>query len=284
MKLMRVGPLGNERPAVLVDGVIRDLSEHVEDIDGTFLADDGVARVAALLEDGAQLPEITDSVRIGAPIARPHHLICIGLNYADHARESGMEIPTEPIVFTKAPNTLIGPNDDVLIPPGATKVDWEIEVGVVIGRRARYLADEAAARDCIAGYVLCNDVSERHFQLERGGQWVKGKSFESFNPAGPWLVTADELSDVDDISLTLSVNGTVRQQGTTADLIFGIDHLVWYLSQFMVLEPGDLVNSGTPAGVGLGLKPPVFLEAGDVIELAADHLGSQRQTCAAARP
>lgn len=280
MKLMRVGAVGQERPAVLHDGIIRDLSGHVDEIDGAFLAGGGVERVARLLEREAdRLPAVPEGMRVGAPIARPHHLICIGLNYADHARESNMALPEEPIVFTKAPNTLVGPNDDVLLPPGAGKVDWEVELGVVIGSRARYLADGAAARDCIAGYVLCNDVSERHFQLERGGQWVKGKSFETFNPAGPWLTTKDELDDLSDVALTLSVNGVVRQDGSTADLAFGVDHLVWYLSQFMVLEPGDLINTGTPAGVGLGLDPPVYLEDGDVIELTADHLGAQRQVC-----
>lgn len=280
MRLMRVGVAGQERPAVLHEGVIRDLSGHVGDIDGVFLEGGGVERVARLLDrDADQLPVVPVDTRIGAPIARPHHLLCIGLNYADHARESNVALPDEPIVFSKAPNTLVGPNDDVLLPPGAEKVDWEVELGVVIGSRARYLKDEASARACIAGYVLCNDISERHFQLERGGQWVKGKSCETFNPAGPWLLTRDELEDLSDVSLRLSVNGVVRQNGTTAELVYGVDHLVWYLSQFMVLEPGDLINTGTPAGVGLGFDPPVYLEEGDVIELAADQLGTQRQVC-----
>ena len=280
MRLMRVGVPGEERPAVLYDGVVRDVSEHVKEVDGAFLASGGPARLAdALTGSAAELPEVPGDVRVGPPIARPHHLLCIGLNYADHARESGMELPEEPIVFTKAPNTLVGPNDDVLLPPGAEKVDWEIELGVVIGERARYLEDEDVAGAHIAGYVLCNDVSERHYQLERGGQWVKGKSAETFNPAGPWLVTPDELDDVGDLSLTLSVNGKVRQQGTTANLVFGVEYLVWYLSQFMVLEPGDLINTGTPAGVGLGLDPPVYLTEGDGMELSATGLGTQRQVC-----
>ncbi len=279
MKLMRVGERGQERPAVLHEGTVRDLSEHVEEIDGAFLASDGIDRIARLVGEAERFPEVASGTRIGAPIARPHHLLCIGLNYADHARESGMALPEEPIVFTKAPNTLVGPNDDVLLPPGAEKVDWEVELGVVIGRTARYLEDEAAAHACIAGYVLSNDVSERHYQLERGGQWVKGKSSETFNPAGPWLVTTDELDDISDLSLSLSVNGEVKQAGTTAELVFGVDHLVWYLSQFMVLEPGDLINTGTPAGVGLGFDPPVFLREGDVMELSARGLGSQRQVC-----
>lgn len=277
---MRVGAFGEERPAILHDGVIRDLTGVVDDIDGAFLANGGPSQVAQILETGAErLPVVPQGTRIGAPIARPHHLICIGLNYADHARESQMAIPEEPIVFTKAPNTLVGPDDEILLPPGANKVDWEIELGVVIGTRARYLKDESAAADCIAGFVLCNDVSERHFQLERGGQWVKGKSCETFNPAGPWFVTKDALPEVDALPLKLSVNGVVRQDGSTSDLIFGVRHLVWYLSQFMVLEPGDLINTGTPAGVGLGFAPPEFLQEGDVIELAADGLGTQRQVC-----
>ncbi len=278
VRLMRVGAPGEERPAVLLDGVIRDVADHVTDFDAEFLANEGLDRLVKVLDsEGSTLVAVDDTRRVGPPIARPHHLLCIGLNYADHAQESGMDLPAEPIVFTKAPNTLVGPHDDVLLPPGAEKVDWEIELGVVIGKRARYLPDKAAARSHIAGYVLCNDVSERHYQLERGGQWVKGKSAETFNPAGPWFVTADELPDVTGLGLTLSVNGTVRQQGTTSDLVFGVDYLVWYLSQFMVLEPGDLINTGTPAGVGMGQEPPVYLQEGDVMELAANGLGAQRQ-------
>ncbi len=280
MKLMRVGEAGHETPAVLHEGVIRDTSEHVIDHDAMFFATGGLDRLAGLLESrGHLLPAVAPGTRIGPPIARPHQLLCIGLNYADHARESGAETPTEPIVFTKAPNTMVGPDDDVLLPPGAEKVDWEVEVGIVIGRRARYLSDPSQAGAHIAGFVLCNDVSERHHQLERGGQWVKGKSAETFNPTGPWLVTPDEIEDVDTIGLTLDVNGERRQDGSTSDLIFGIDHLVWYLSQFMVLEPGDLINTGTPAGVGLGMEPPTYLVEGDVMELAADGLGTQRQVC-----
>lgn len=279
MKLMRVGPRGQERPAVMVDGVIRDVSAHVTDFDGAFFASDGLARVRTLLADPASLPVVEASVRVGAPIARPHQVLCIGLNYADHARESGMEPPGEPIIFNKAPNTVVGPEDDVLLPPGAEKVDWEVELGVVIGKRARYLASESDAREHVAGYVLSNDVSERAYQLERGGQWVKGKSAETFNPLGPWVATRDEIADPGSLRLSLRLNGKKVQDGTTSDLIFGLDHIVWYLSQFMVLEPGDLINTGTPAGVGLGFDPPVYLKEDDVMELEADGLGRQRQVC-----
>lgn len=263
----------------MVDGTIRDVSAHIADFDEAFFAADGLDKLHTLIADAASLPAVDASVRIGAPIARPHQVMCIGLNYADHAAESGMEPPTEPIIFNKAPNTIVGPNDDVLLPPGAEKVDWEVELGIVIGKRARYLASEADARAHIAGYVLSNDVSERAYQLERGGQWVKGKSAETFNPLGPWLATADEIAEPGNLRLSLALNGKTVQDGTTANLIFGLDHIVWYLSQFMVLEPGDLINTGTPAGVGLGFNPPVYLKEGDVMELEAEGLGSQRQVC-----
>lgn len=280
MKLLRVGDRGRERTAVLVDGVARDTSGHFGDYDERFFASGGLVALASLVaEHAAELPIVPDGTRIGAPMARPHHLICIGLNYSDHAAESGMALPEEPIVFTKAPNTLVGPNDDVLLPPGAQKVDWEVELGVVVGRRARYLTSPAEAEEHIAGYVLCNDVSERRYQFDHGGQWVKGKSAETFNPAGPWLVTREEFPNIASLSLTLDVNGVRRQHGSTSQLIFGPAYLVWYLSQFMVLEPGDLINTGTPAGVGLGFDPPIFLEEGDVMELSATGLGEQRQLC-----
>jgi 2,4-diketo-3-deoxy-L-fuconate hydrolase len=220
---------------------------------------------------------------VGAPIARPHQILCIGLNYSDHAAETGQAVPAEPILFTKPPNTLIGPYDDVRLPRGSTKVDWEVELGVVIGRRSSYLRDAAAARESIAGYVLVNDVSERAFQLERGGQWSKGKSAETFNPAGPWLATTDEIADPMDLTLTLDVNGVRRQTGSTATMIFDPYFLVHYLSQFLVLEPGDLINTGTPPGVGMGLTPPVWLQAGDVMELAITGLGGARQLVVAPR-
>lgn len=285
MKLMRVGPVGLERPAVAVDGGYVDVSDVVGDFDGAFgwggpslrmLAETVAERV------GAGRTHRLDGVRIGPPLARPHQILCIGLNYADHARETGQEPPAEPIVFTKAPNTLVGPNDDVIIPRGSTKTDWEVELGIVVGRRCRYLADEVEALAAIAGFVLVNDVSERAFQLERGGQWVKGKSAESFNPAGPYLVTPDAVGDLDRLDLWLDVNGVARQRGSTATMLFRPAFLVHYLSQFMVLEPGDLINTGTPPGVGMGATPPTYLHPGDVIELGITGLGRQRQTVVAA--
>jgi 2-keto-4-pentenoate hydratase/2-oxohepta-3-ene-1,7-dioic acid hydratase in catechol pathway len=281
MKLLRIGPAGAERPAVLADdGTVRDAaSVALEDYGPAFLATGGLQRLADALAAG-DLPVI-DVVghRIGAPITRPGKLACIGLNYADHAAESGMELPAEPVVFFKATNTVVGPDDDVLLPIGGEKTDWEVELGVVIGAEARYLEDEAAAADVIAGYCVSNDVSERAFQLERGGQWVKGKSCETFNPLGPWLVTPDEIDDLGSLSLWLEVDGERVQDGSTADMVFGVHHLVWYLSQFMVLEPGDLINTGTPAGVGLGFDPPRYLREGDVMELSIEGLGTQRQVC-----
>ena len=215
--------------------------------------------------------------RIGAPIARPHQIICVGLNYADHAAETGQAIPAEPILFNKAPNTLIGPDDDVRLPRGSVKTDWEVELGVVIGKRASYLETDEEVRAAIAGYTLVNDVSEREFQNERGGQWVKGKSAETFNPAGPWLATPDEIADVNDLSMWLDVNGVRRQTGSTKTMIFDAHFVVRYISQFMVLEPGDLINTGTPPGVGLGMKPPVYLAKDDVMTLGVQGLGTQRQ-------
>ena len=280
MHLLRIGDTGSEKPAVRIDGTTYvDVSDVVGDFDEAFFADDGIARlrdvVATRVQEG-RTSTLGDQ-RIGAPIARPHQILCIGLNYTDHAAETGQPVPDEPILFTKAPNTLIGPHDDVLIPRGSSKTDWEVELGVVIGRRASYLADLDAARDAIAGYVLVNDVSEREFQLERGGQWVKGKSAPTFNPCGPELVTPDEIDDVADLDMWLDVNGERRQTGNTATMLFGPAFLVHYLSQFLTLEPGDLINTGTPPGVGMGLKPPVFLRDGDVMELGISGLGQQRQ-------
>jgi 2-keto-4-pentenoate hydratase/2-oxohepta-3-ene-1,7-dioic acid hydratase in catechol pathway len=282
-RLLRFGPLGEERPAVLADGDRAfDLSPLTDDISGQFLATDGIGRVRKALARG-DLPELeVAGQRIGAPVSRPGKIVCIGLNYRDHARETGQEPPAEPVVFMKATNTVVGPEDAVLIPRGSTKTDWEVELALVLGATARYLPDPAAARACIAGYCVSNDVSEREFQLERGGQWDKGKSCESFQPLGPWLVPADEISDPQSLRLTLSVNGQRRQNGTTADMIFGIEHIVWYLSQFMVLEPGDVINTGTPAGVALGLPDKPYLRAGDVVELEVAGLGRQRQLFAQA--
>ncbi|TDD65071.1 FAA hydrolase family protein [Jiangella aurantiaca] len=281
MQLMRIGDRGAERPAVRGDdGTVYDLSSVTGDIDGAFLAGDGLARARAALAEGG-LPQLPgEDGRIGAPIARPGKVVCIGLNYRDHAAETGAAIPPEPIIFMKAPNTVVGPNDTVLVPRGSVKTDWEVELGVVIGKEARYLDSPEDALDVVAGYVISNDVSEREFQLERGGQWDKGKSCETFNPLGPWLVPADEVDDPGKLGLRLWVNGEKRQDGTTADLIFGIGYVVWYLSQFMVLEPGDLVNTGTPAGVAMGMPGQPYLRAGDVVELEIDGLGRQRQVFA----
>jgi 2-keto-4-pentenoate hydratase/2-oxohepta-3-ene-1,7-dioic acid hydratase in catechol pathway len=285
MYLMRIGPAGGERPVVRIDDdSYVDIADVVGDIDAAFWPD-GPDRVRAAVDErrAAGRVERFAGERIGAPIARPHQILCIGLNYSDHAAETGQAVPTEPILFTKSPNTLVGPNDDVRQPRGSTKLDWEVELGIVIGRRASYLADDIEAGQAIAGYLVCNDVSERAFQTERGGQWSKGKSAETFNPAGPWLATADEIEDVARLGMWLDVNGVRRQTGSTATMVFKPLEIVRYLSQFMVLEPGDLINTGTPPGVGMGQRPPVYLQPGDVMELGIDGLGAQRQVVAAAR-
>jgi 2-keto-4-pentenoate hydratase/2-oxohepta-3-ene-1,7-dioic acid hydratase in catechol pathway len=277
MRLLRIGEPGAERPAVERDGRWFDAGPVTEDIDGRFLSEGGIERLRAALDAG-RLPEVSrEGARIGAPVARPGKVVCIGLNYRDHAAETGAAVPEEPVVFMKDPSTVIGPYDEVLIPRGSTKTDWEVELGVVVGARARYLEDADAARDVIAGYLVSHDVSEREFQLERGGQWDKGKSCETFNPAGPYLVTADEIVDPQQLGLRLWVNGTERQNGTSADMIFPVLEVIRYLSHFMVLNPGDLVNTGTPAGVALGLPGTPYLRAGDVVELEIDGLGRQRQ-------
>ncbi|MGD9536582.1 MAG: fumarylacetoacetate hydrolase family protein [Alphaproteobacteria bacterium] len=285
MKLMRVGEPGAEKPAVrLDDGKVIDVSSAVKAFDGAFLAGGGIDSLRQrVAKDAGAFPAVdTAKQRIGAPIARPGNIIAIGLNYADHAREAGMEIPKEPIVFTKAPSSYCGPNDTVLIPRTSQKTDWEVELGIVIGKPASYLADEAAAARAIAGYTIVNDVSERAFQLERGPTWIKGKSARTFCPTGPWLVSADEVPDPQNLDMTLKVNGEVAQRGNTKTMIFGCHHLVWYLSQFMDLEPGDLIATGTPPGVGMGMKPPRFLKPGDVMELEIAGLGTQRQKLAQA--
>jgi len=283
MKLLRVGAPGLETPAVRTDdGRILDISGLTADIDGKFLAGDGVQRVRAALAAGS-LPELDASgLRIGPPVARPGKVVCIGLNYRDHAEETGAAIPPRPVVFMKAPYTVVGPNDTVLIPRGSTRTDWEVELAVVIGREARYLESPEAALEHVAGYAVSNDVSEREFQLERSAQWDLGKSCETFNPLGPWLVTPDEAGDPGKLGLRLSVNGVSRQDGNTSNLIFDIGHVLWYLSQHMVLEPGDVVNTGTPAGVALGLPDNPYLRPGDVVELEIDGLGTARQVFAAA--
>ncbi|WP_404383016.1 fumarylacetoacetate hydrolase family protein [Knoellia locipacati] len=280
MRLLRIGPQGGERPAVLVgETAYVDLSDVVRDFDADFFGNGGFDRVRGVVEGRVASGEVheLDGIRVGAPVARPHQILCIGLNYRDHAAETGQAVPDEPIVFTKSPNTMVGPHDDVLIPRGSRKTDWEVELAVVIGRRASYLDSPEAASEIIAGYCVSNDVSERAFQLERGGQWSKGKSAATFNPTGPWLVTPDEIPDVNDLGMWLDVNGTRRQRGSTATMVFDPLTIVHYLSQFFVLEPGDLINTGTPPGVGMGFDPQVFLAPGDVMELGIDGLGSQRQ-------
>lgn len=282
---MRVGPAGAERPIVRIDDeTYVDVSDIVPDYNEDFFAS-GMshlrATVAERVDNGAT--SRFSGERIGAPIARPHQIMCVGLNYSDHAAEIGQPFPAEPILFTKSPNTLIGPNDDVRLPRGATKTDWEVELGIVIARRTSYLEDESEARESIAGYLVVNDVSERAFQMERGGQWTKGKSSETFNPAGPWLATPDQIGDVLDLALWLDVNGQRRQTGSTSRMIFNPYYIVHYISQFLVLEPGDLINTGTPPGVGMSFSPQVWLRAGDVMELGIDGLGAQRQTVIAPR-
>ncbi|MGW2157848.1 fumarylacetoacetate hydrolase family protein [Nonomuraea sp. NPDC001699] len=276
MYLMRIGAPGAEKPVVRVDDDhYVDVSDLTPDFDERFFAAGGPALLAGRVADGPR--QAFAGERIGAPIARPHQILCIGLNYSDHAAETGQAVPAEPILFTKSPNTLVGPDDDVRIPRGATKTDWEVELGIVIGRRTSYLGSPAEAAAAIAGYCVVNDVSERAFQMERGGQWSKGKSAETFNPAGPWLVTPDELGDVRDLGMWLDVNGVRRQTGNTKTMIFDPYVIVHHLSQFMVLEPGDLINTGTPPGVGMGHDPQIWLRPGDMMELGIDGLGSQRQ-------
>lgn len=281
MYLMRIGAQGTERPVARVnDQTYVDLSDVVTDFDEVFFGSGGLDRIRSIVAERVAAGQMSRFAgeRIGAPIARPHQILCIGLNYSDHAAETGHAVPAEPVLFTKSPNTLCGPYDDVRMPRGATKLDWEVELGIVIGRRTSYLASVEDAREAIAGYLVVNDVSERAFQLERGGQWAKGKSAETFNPAGPWLVTADEVADVADLDLWLDVNGVRRQTGNSKTMIFDPYVVVHYLSQFLVLEAGDLINTGTPPGVGMGFVPPVWLQVGDVMELGIDGLGTQRQT------
>lgn len=280
MKLLRYGPAGQERPGLMADdGTIRDLSGVVADITGAELAPDSLAKLAAL--DVASLPVVPGTPRYGAPVAGVPKFIAIGLNFSDHAAESNLPIPAEPVVFMKATSCIQGPNDDVVIPRGSTKTDWEVELGIVIGSRASYV-EEADALDHVAGYVCINDVSEREYQIERGGTWDKGKGCDTFGPIGPWLVTKDEVGDVQQLGMWLDVNGKRMQTGSTATMIFDVKVIVSYLSRFMTLMPGDIITTGTPPGVGLGMKPvPVYLKAGDVMTLGIDKLGQQKQTCVA---
>ena len=278
MKLIRFGEIGEEKPGVLdTHGKRRDLSKLFKDWDREFFQKGGVAKLAEQNLDN--FPDVPESARWGGCVARPGKVICIGLNYSDHAKESDMAIPTEPIVFQKAANTVVGPFDNILIPRKSVKTDWEVELGIIIGKDARYLDSVEAAKTHIAGYCISHDVSERAFQLERGGQWTKGKSCDTFNPLGPFLATPDELKDVHNLSMTLSVNGVEMQKGNSNTMIFDCYFIVHYLSQFMTLEAGDLISTGTPPGVGMGKKPQQFLKAGDKIVLAIEGLGQQAQTC-----
>jgi 2,4-didehydro-3-deoxy-L-rhamnonate hydrolase len=275
MKLIRFGEPGREKPGLLLeDGRRVDASAFGEDYDERFFATDGLSRLAKW--DASTAPTVAESVRLGPPIARPSKIVCIGLNFRDHAAETGATPPAEPVVFLKATSSLVGPNDDVIIPRGSTKTDWEVELAVVIGKRASYVS-EVDAMVYVAGYVLHNDYSERAFQLERGGQWVKGKSCDTFAPLGPYLATRDEIPDPHALRMWLMVNGEKKQQSSSSNMIFGIPALVSYVSQFMSLLPGDVISTGTPAGVGLGHKPPVYLQPGDVVELGIEGLGSSRQ-------
>ena len=278
MKLVRFGPEGQEKPGLVDgDGRIRDISAVVDDIAGATLGDETIAKLRAL--DAASLPLAPEGARIGACVGKVGNFIAVGLNYADHAAESGMAVPSEPIIFNKAPSCVVGPDDTVLIPPGSEKTDWEVELAVVIGKRASYVS-EADALDYVAGYCVCNDVSERAYQIERGGQWMKGKGCPTFGPIGPWLVTRDAV-DTSDLSMQLSVNGERVQDGSSSTMVFKVPFLVHYISQFMILEPGDVITTGTPPGVGMGMKPPRYLKPGDTMEVTIAGLGTQTQKVAA---
>ena len=278
MRLVRLGAIGAERPHVLVDDDhALDVGDHFDDFDSAFFARGGVDALRPIVAAGAGMVVPLDGIRIGAPVARPGNIVVIGLNYADHAAEAGAAIPTEPVFLLKSANSISGPYDDVRIPRGSQKTDYEVELGVVIGRTCRYLDSDEEAIAAVAGYMVCHDVSEREFQLERGTQWGKGKSCETFNPAGPWLVTADEVADPGHLDLWLDVNGERRQTGTTATMVFGVAEIVRYLSRFMVLEPGDIIDTGTPPGVALGRPDKPYLRPGDIVELGVTGLGRQRQ-------
>jgi 2-keto-4-pentenoate hydratase/2-oxohepta-3-ene-1,7-dioic acid hydratase in catechol pathway len=279
MQLVRIGAFEQEKPAVLIEGRYWDVSEHISDYNEAFFTADGLGKLAHILET-MDLPEIINPSRMGSCVARPSKIICVGLNYADHARETGAEIPQEPILFFKSTTALCGPNDNVIIPKGSEKTDWEVELAIVMGKKAQYVS-EADAYDYVAGYCLHNDYSEREYQLERGGNWSKGKGCDTFAPLGPVLVTKDEIADVHNLSMWLDVNGKRFQTSNTDQLIFNVPQVVSYISQFMTLLPGDVISTGTPHGVGLGFKPPIYLKAGDVVTLGMDGLGEQKQTAVA---
>ncbi|MDQ6888942.1 MAG: fumarylacetoacetate hydrolase family protein [Bacteroidota bacterium] len=281
MKLIRFGEPGKEKPGIIIGDKWYDTSSITKDYDEDFFENDGLKNLQAATKDIHQLNEVTTGQRLGACVARPSKIICVGLNYADHAAESKMELPKEPILFFKSTTALCGPDDDLIIPRNSKKTDWEVELAVVVSRKATYV-NESEAMEHIAGYCLHNDYSERAFQLEHGGQWVKGKSCDSFAPLGPWLATKDEIGNADNLRLWLTVNGSTMQDGNTSNLIFKIPFLVSYISRFMTLLPGDIISTGTPAGVGLGMKPPVYIKAGDIIELGIDGLGSSKQKAVSA--
>ena len=277
MKLIRFGKAGEEKPGIVIDDVYYDVSDFGEDYDENFFGTSGLNRLEKFLKENKNaLPKIANNIRLASPVMRPSKIVCIGLNYADHAKETNATIPNEPVVFLKATSSLCGPFDDIIIPKNSEKTDWEVELAVVIEKKASYV-DEASAMNYVAGYCLHNDVSERNFQLERNGTWDKGKGCDTFAPLGPWLVTKDEIKDVNNLRLWLMVNGKTMQDGTTSNLIFKIPFLVSYVSQFMSLLPGDVISTGTPAGVGLGMKPNVYLKDGDIVELGIDGLGKAKQ-------
>lgn len=278
MKLIRFGQVGAEKPGVVdSNDIIRDVSAHVKDFDQAFFANDGVAKLQQL--DLASLPEVDANERVAEPVSRMGKFICVGLNYADHAAESGMTVPSEPVLFMKATSSVVGPNDTVLLPPDSEKSDWEVELGVVIGKEARYVS-EADAMDYVAGFTVINDLSERAFQIEKQGQWCKGKGCDTFGPVGPYLVTPDEVGDFNELDIWLELNGKRVQDGNTRTMVYKVPFLVSYISQFMSLQPGDVISTGTPPGVGLGMNPPLYLKEGDVMRLGIDKLGVQQQTVA----
>jgi 2-keto-4-pentenoate hydratase/2-oxohepta-3-ene-1,7-dioic acid hydratase in catechol pathway len=282
MKLIRFGSINEEKPGLLLaDGSKLDVSEFVHDYDEAFFGTNGIAKLSEWLENNQEnCPKIDDDIRLGPPLSRPSKIVCVGLNYAKHAAESGMDIPEEPVLFFKASSAIVGPNDPIIIPKNSEKTDWEVELAVVIGKKASYVS-EADALNHVAGFVLHNDVSERAFQLERSGQWVKGKSCDTFAPIGPFIATPDEIGDPNNLNLWLKLNGEEMQNSSTSDFIFNIQHVVSYISQFMTLLPGDIISTGTPFGVGLGLTPPRYLKEGDVVELGIEGLGVSKQTCIA---
>ena len=280
MKLIRFGEIGNEKPGVqLSNGTKIDVSAFGTDFNEEFFGKDGIEKLTRWLEENQEnCPEIEDSIRLGTPLVRPSKIVCVGLNYAMHAKESGMDVPEEPVLFFKATSSLVGPNDNIIIPKGSEKTDWEVELAIVIGKKASYV-EEKDAMDHVAGYVLHNDVSERAFQLERSGQWVKGKSCDSFAPLGPFIATPDEIKDPNNLNLWLKLNGEVMQDSNTSDFIFNVQQVVSHISQFMTLIPGDIISTGTPFGVGLGLNPPRYLKEGDIVELGIEGLGVSKQAC-----